>query len=114
MMAKREALKIGNATARALKWLPTVSKNWKVVVWNNFGWHCKVVNGFWKVHPNVRARQLRNGKWVHEVKSYTAFLGPDATGGKWAESGASPKSAITATRTKAKEDLKEIERLLEG
>jgi len=95
-MAMHEAAKRdGKALARSLG--PT----WKVRVWENMGWHyCAVsADGIWKVHAN---------SFQNKIRSYTAFVGVMEVGGRWAESGKTPRAAIRAALKRAQDELEEI------
>jgi len=79
---------------------------WKPRVWENLGWHyCAITTcGRWKVHTAIRG-----GK----IEGYTAFLGEDSLGGRWARSGSTPRKAIRSTRDAAKAEFEIIRILLD-
>lgn len=82
----------------------TVGGKWSPHVWENMGWHWAALQGGWKVHPF---------EYKGKVKSYTAFLGdPDSSGGLWAESGRTPRSAIRNTRKVAEAYVRYCAKLL--
>lgn len=74
--------------ARALA--QRLGAGWSTRVWENLGWHYSVQSPCRRirVHPNV---YWKTGK----PESYCAFLGEkDGSGGKWAEHGKTPETAI--------------------
>lgn len=71
----------------------TTTGTWKPHVWENLGWHWAAHQDNWKVHPGFK------NQW------FTAYLGPNDTGGLWAENGRTPRSAIRNTRKVAMENV---------
>jgi hypothetical protein len=78
---------------------------WKPRVWENLGWHYSAISpcGSIKVHSSYP-----------EGEMWTAYFGPEATGGKWAESGKTPWEAIDAVVATGREYETEIRRLFSG
>lgn len=77
--------------------------DWNVRVWENLGWHYSAVHkdGYWKVHAN---RDYHRGGAIY---SYTAFLGDEHAGGRWAEQAKTPEAAIKKVQTLALKDVRE-------
>jgi len=71
---------------------------WKPVVWENLGWHYKVVsnNEKLKIHPSVH---------LGEIVAYTAFLGEGDCGGTWTARHKNPKQAATDVIQAAKAEV---------
>ena len=82
----------------------SLGPGWKPKVWENMGWHYKVVarGGTMKVHPS-------GPKPYH----YTAFLG-EGDGGRWAESAPTAKQAIEDTLEVAKADIEHLQGILDA
>lgn len=83
-----------------------LGKGWKPVVWENLGWHYKVVDksGFLKVS---------SGKsFPRKTPHYTAYLGADETGGRWAETASTPAKAIELVRRQAEIELALVDKLV--
>lgn len=98
MKTKDEAQKAGHLLAKEM------GPGWKSEVWENLGWHYKVVLGGLQVYPSIL-----DGK----VDGYTAFLNsPGEIGGKWAESAKTPEKAIAATFKKAEAMVTEYEHII--
>lgn len=76
----------------------TIGGKWKPHVWENLGWHYSAISedGYCKVHANTRGAK---------VTSYTAFLGPGDTGGKWSARGHTPEDAVVAVYSQAVADI---------
>jgi hypothetical protein len=82
-----------------------MGKGWTPRVWENMGWYGKVVSpdGFLKLH--IRSAVVGRD-------SYTAFLGEDESGGRWAESHTVPEQAVKLVRKRGMEELRIIAKLL--
>lgn len=85
------------ATAAADKLCADLGAGWTPRVWDNLGWHYSATSacGRWKVtaYPG----------------GFMAFLGEaDSPGGRWAESGKTPRAAICATWAVAKRKIDEM------
>lgn len=80
----------------------TLGDGWLVDVWENLGWHWGVKKG------GVKVTQNHGG-------CYTAFLGlPNEIGGRWAESGKTPKEAIRNSLHAAEKDVNALVDIIEG
>jgi hypothetical protein len=96
----RESYEKAHVSAKKLA--SRLGKGWTPSVWENLGWHYCVIS------PCKRIKVHCNG-------NYTAYLGePNSTGGRWAESGKTPESAIKKTVAAAKADLKKIGACIAG
>lgn len=84
------------AQLNAEKLARKLGPRWKPDVWENLGWHCRAIssNGAIKVYPSLGD------------KTYTAFAGEaDFPGGKWAESGSTPKKAVQNVIAKVRYEM---------
>lgn len=93
------------AQRRAVELCRALGDGWTPRVWENMGWHFSAVSacGRLKVHWNGLA-DCR----------YHAFLGEGQTGGRWAEHGRTPQSAVRNVVKRGKEELAGIDALLRG
>lgn len=88
-MAEYEAARLaGKSLAK------TLGRGWTWKVWENLGWHYKAISPCGRI----------------KVTSHNcAFLGdPGSSGGRWAEHGRTPKSAVRNVIAAAKKDLAKI------
>lgn len=79
------------AKAAAANLCASLGDDWQPRVWENLGWHYSAISpcGRWKIHPFI---------YGGKIDSYTAFLGDaGSSGGRWAESGKTPRAAMRAT-----------------
>lgn len=83
---------------------------WKGRVWENLGWHASVISPCRRIRISLLT--------LPRDTDYMAFLGPvdeyDTCSGKWAESGRTPREAITNVLNAAKRDLGLITETIEG
>ncbi len=96
------AVDVANEVARDL------GHGWKPEVFENLGWHARVVSPCGRINISLPTRP--------DVTGYMAFLGPKKIqpGGKWAERGRTPREAIENVLNAAREDLGLIEETLQG
>ena len=101
------------AKTRAADLAQIMGEGWKPEVWENLGWHYKVVSpcGRWKIHPHHYGDRDRRCK-----TSYTAFLSPesDSLGGRWAASADTPKAAMLAAWEEARPEIERMTRLADA
>lgn len=85
-----------------------LGNGWKPQVFENLGWHARVVSPCGRINVSLPTRLNDTG--------YTAFLGPKSTqpGGKWAESGSTPGEAIENVLNAARADIRLIEETIQG
>ncbi len=91
------AVRHGAALAKQL------GKKWKSRVWENMGWH------FAAVSPCGRLEVHRDGE-----RSFTAYLGEDLPGGRWAEGAMTAAAAVKAVVREAKLEQALVTALVEG
>ena len=96
------AHEVANKVARDL------GAEWKPDVFENLGWHARVVSPCGRI--NISLPTLPNDS------GYTAFLGPKEIqpAGKWAEHGRTPRAAIENVLNAARHDLGLIEKTIAG
>jgi hypothetical protein len=105
------------ATARAEGLAKQLGAGWVPVVWENLGWHAKVIGlgGRLHVHVNVNHRSDGVDHDRPPIEGYTAFLNPapEASGGKWSAHGVTPEGGIRAVALRFHADYQELKQLSE-
>ncbi len=101
---KQEATTAAKALAKAL------GSKWKIRVWENMGWHYNVASP---------CNQVKITPFIYggKIDSYTAFFGSaedNYCGGRWAESGKTPKAALRAVIKRATCERDEIDTMLKA
>lgn len=95
------------AVSESKKLAKHLGKGWRPEVWENLGWHWKVISPCrrWRVSPNVYRRK---------IESYSAALGQaDSPGARWIAHGKTPESAIRNARRAARSEVAALSALLE-
>lgn len=96
------AIDVANKVARDL------GEGWKTDVFENLGWHARVVSPCGRL--SIALPTLPDDVW------YTAFLGPKEIqpGGRWAATERTSREAIEAVLNAARHDLGLIEKTIKG
>src|SRR5690349_17129603 len=85
------------ATDLANQLVSVLGKGWKAIVWENLGWHYKVVKNGVQVHPSDH-----QGK----IDGYSVFLHKaGGTGGIWTGRGKTPKAALKNAIENSQKDV---------